>query len=109
MNPGDVIINTLISFIGFISGFVIGTALDIGFFKVYEKLDPDHKNDYKLVLMVLGQIFIILLITQLITARTVVRYNFILGLMTSQIFLLQYAVKRLANGFCDRSCELRNI
>jgi hypothetical protein len=105
----DIIINTLISFIGFIIGFVLGTALDIGFFKVYEKIDPEHKNNYKLVLMVLVQIFFILLTIQLISVRSVFKYNFILGLMTSQIFLLQYAVKRLANGFCDRRCELRNI
>lgn len=105
MNLNDIIINTMISFIGFISGFILGTIVDVCIFKTYEKIDKCHTQDHKLVIMVLLQIFIILLLTEMLPSHPVIKYSTSLGLMSSQIFLLQYAVKRVSNVFCDRSCK----
>ena len=95
--------STLFAFIGFILGFVLGTLLDIAFFKVYHRIDPKRDSNAKLVCLMLVQILIVLFIGQTISYYHL-GSSFLFGLMTAQLFLIKYAVKRISNYMSDRTC-----
>ena len=96
--------SSLYAFIGFILGFVLGTLLDAAFFKIYSKIDPKLESNALLVLSILVQIFIVLFIGQTVSYYDL-GSSFLFGLMTAQLFLLEYAVKRISHFMVDRKCE----
>ena len=87
----------------FIFAFFIGTILDIVFFKVYKKLDPKQKSLSILLILILLQLFtIIFLISNFMRFGIIDSYFLRLGIVVSQIFLIDFSIKRLSNIFYNR-------
>jgi hypothetical protein len=85
--------------LGFIIGFLIGTVLDVIFYKVYYLIDPKEKNTIFLSIMFILQLYILLIILQLMTISPkqdrLYSYSLRMGLLASQVFLLEFAMNRL--------------
>jgi len=85
--------------LGFLIGFLLGTVLDVIFYKVYYLIDPKEKNNIFLSIMFILQLYILLIILQLKTLNPkqdrLYSYSLRMGLLASQIFLLEFAMNRL--------------
>lgn len=98
------------TFIGtseFIIGFILGTILDVMFFKLYKKIDPEEKNNKILFTMIIIQLFILIFLISLTIKYVKIEDNmgnfFLrLGIITSQLFLLEFSLERLADYIYDR-------
>lgn len=95
----EVIKSAMLGTLGFIMGFLIGTVLDVIFYKFYYLIDPNEKNDLFLSIMFIVQFFILLIILQLLTKyglkNTLYKFSIRMGLFASQVFLLEYTMNRL--------------
>lgn len=92
-----------------ILGFSIGTAFDLLFFTLYKKIDPNQKNIIKLILITMVQV--ICLITTLHFSYMYLEDNiaktvFNTGLISSQIFMMNYTINRLGNLIYARNLGL---
>lgn len=85
----------------FMIAFIIGTLLDIVFFKIYKKLDPNEKSNTVLISLVLLQLFTLILITSpsfnFNIFGPIDSFFLRLGLVTSQLFLLEFSMGRLSS------------
>ena len=86
----------------FLLGFMIGTAIDILFFALYNKWDPDKKNHVKLVPLALVQLYIIIFLLGATAPVKQLGSAFSFGLMSSQVFLFVHAVETISNTVYDR-------
>ena len=91
----------------FVVGFIIGTIVDMGFFTLYMQWDPEEKSIWKLTPIVLAQIFVLMLM--LTSVDKIEEFEHLhgvvskLGLIISQIFMLEYAVVRYGEIIYDRN------
>lgn len=96
--------------IAFILTFILGSVIDLGFHKLYKSLDKDEKNEILLFILFFVQMFIIIFIFSLINQhkwdQTIV-YFLRMGLVVSQIFALQFALKRLGDKINGRDPSKR--
>jgi len=88
----------------FLFGFLIGTVVDTLFFRAYRKVDPKEDSYVKLLILVLIQLFLVIFIIQS-TSSLKLGSSFTFGVISSQIFLLVYAVGRLSVLVYDRTGE----
>jgi hypothetical protein len=92
----------------FIIGFVIGSIIDAIFFRIYKRIDPDENNNGIMFGILFFQIFALILIelifrtVKLIPEYTMLRTIFDLGYLFSQIYMVEYAMKRFSNMIYDR-------
>ena len=95
----EVFKSALLGTIGFFMGFIMGTIVDVIFYKFYYLIDPNEKNDIFLSIMFIVQFYILLVILQLLTQNNkqnkVFNYSIRMGLFASQVFLLEYTMNRL--------------
>lgn len=91
--------SALLGTLGFFMGFILGTIVDVIFYKFYYLIDPNEKNDIFLSIMFIVQFFTLLIILQLISQNSkqnkIFNYSVRMGLFASQIFLLDYTMNRL--------------
>lgn len=84
---------------GFLLGFLIGSVLDVIFYKVYYFFDPKEKNTIFLSIMFILQLYILMIILQLLTLNPrkniLYSYSIRMGLLASQVFLLEFTMNRL--------------
>jgi ABC-type transport system involved in cytochrome c biogenesis permease subunit len=108
---GEVLKNSTIGTATFVVGFIIGTIVDMGFFTLYMRWDPEEKSIWKLTPIVLAQIFVLMLM--LASLHKIKEFEHMqgtiskLGLIVSQIFMLEYAVVRYGELIYDRSLSAR--
>jgi formate hydrogenlyase subunit 3/multisubunit Na+/H+ antiporter MnhD subunit len=91
---------------GFIFGFIIGTILDVVFFRIYKKIDPEESNNIKLFTLEIIQLMILVLLIGLTFQYSVDYLNsyFIrIGILSSQLFLLEFALERISILIYDRN------
>ena len=95
----EVFKSALLGTIGFFMGFIMGTIVDVIFYKFYYLIDPNEKNDIFLSIMFIVQFFTLLVILQLFSRNSkqhkVFNYSVRIGLFASQVFLLDYTMNRL--------------
>ena len=92
----------------FLVGFVVGSILDVIFFAIYKRIDPKEQNNTKLFILIVIQLYILILIFS-ITYNNILKitsplllYFIRIGLLTSQLFLMEYAMERLADIIYNR-------
>ena len=102
-NLAKIITTSLKGLVVFLLGFALGTAIDIVFFKLYVKWDPNEKNNAKLLTIFISQIYIIILI---LTQFKKLEGTFSFGLMSSQVFLLVHTTSYISNMVYNRDMEL---
>ena len=90
----------------FIVGFLVGTIIDIGFFNLYRKIDPNQENKGKLLALAVVQLFIIIFIIHATQPIKILGPSFSFGLMSSQVFLFVHAIETIANKVFDRDCTV---
>lgn len=88
----------------FVQGFILGMALDIIFFKLYEKTDQKKKSTSRLVGLMAIQLYILLFLVD-ISGKLLPDYKgkiLIMGLISSQLFLLEFAMEKISTFIYDR-------
>jgi uncharacterized membrane protein YqgA involved in biofilm formation len=96
--------------IAFILTFILGSIIDLGFHKLYKLIDKDEKNEILLFIIFFVQMFIIVLFVSLINQyqwNITIVYFLRMGLIVSQIFALQFALKRLSDKINGRDPSKR--
>lgn len=86
----------------FFAGFIIGSMVDVMFFNVYKRIDPKEESASTLAVTVCVQLFLLVILIKMtfngeevgLVSDPVGKYFLRLGLISSQIFLLKYAMKR---------------
>ena len=93
---GEILKDSGLATASFIVGFIIGTVVDMGFFTLYMQWDPEEKSIWKLTPIVLAQVFVLMLMLTSVDRIEEFEHLHIskLGLIVSQIFMLEYAVLR---------------
>ena len=90
----------------FILGFLIGTLIDVFFFKLYKKIDPEENNLGLLTVVMFFQIFTLILIfnsiSRYVQSEEVVNMFIRIGMISSQIYLVQYAGEKFGLIVYDR-------
>ena len=118
-NTTTFIKKTIVSALIFIITFILGTFMDVIFFNLYIKWDPEENNLVKLITVLLIQI---LVLTSILSYENMY-YNleslygvvFRLSLITSQLFMVKYALERISDsiyhrkGFKNSRLSQRNI
>ena len=89
----------------FLLGFVIGTGIDIGFFSIYRKWDPQKDNKGKLITLAIVQLFIVIFIIHTTLPFKELGATLSFGLMSSQVFLFVHAIETVSNGVFNRDCS----
>ena len=93
--------------IQFLIGFIVGSLVDFIFFRIYKKIDPKERSRLLLVITIILQLNILVwLIIQ--TDRIgwkgpMDNYFLRIGLISSQLFLLEYAIGKFVNDVYYRS------
>jgi len=98
--------NLTAAFIGlliFLAGFTIGTVLDIISFNLYRRWDHNEKNHAKLIAVAIIQLFIVIFIIHISTPVKIIGNSFAFGIISSQVFLLIYALKTISHQVFDRN------
>jgi hypothetical protein len=88
------------SIIEFVIGFVIGSIIDLLFFRIYIKLDSSGGNNVLLLSTILIQLYFIS-VTLFLTGSDS-RYFLKLGILSSQLFLLKFGMIRIADSIYGR-------
>jgi len=95
---GEILKDSVFATASFVIGFIIGTIIDMGFFTLYIRWDPEEENIWKLTPIVLAQVYILMLM--IVSVDRFDEFEHLhgvvskLGLIVSQIFMLEYAVLR---------------
>lgn len=98
----QLLVNSTKGFGVFLLGFILGTIIDIIFFKIYSKWDPTDKNNSKLMTISLFQIYFIIILLEIISLYKKPGDTFSIGLMTSQIFLFVHSAEHISGMIYDR-------
>lgn len=103
MNITELLRDSAIGSIKYIIGFLLGTMIDVAFYELYKKLDPNHKNKNILLRVIILQLYFTIALSIWITyiigskKATHITHNFFsLGYLSSQIFLFGDAVRSIA-------------
>lgn len=98
----DAFINSTI----FIVGFFLGTFMDALFYTIYLQIDPDEKSLSKLLLVFTVQVYLMILLftfaSTLPFLQDVSLAIFRFAIMSSQIFMMEYAMGRITNSIFHR-------
>lgn len=92
----------------FLLGFLIGTILDIMFFKLYTKLDPLEENLWIMAAVGAFQIFtmmIYLTLSSQLIKNDDISTGFKIGMITSFLFTVDYAATRFNNYLYNRKTK----
>ena len=98
------------SFIGmleFIGGFVIGTIIDLIFFQFYLRINDI--NNYKLLALMFIQLYVLVVVIQVIGRISNDGYFIKIGFISSQLFLLKFSIKKLSNIICNRKQKIKEV
>lgn len=102
----DSLNDAIIGMLQFIFGFVTGMVFDVVFFRIHKKIDPTQKSVGKLFILIMIQLYILLFLISLTTRYSPHENRFLrLGIFSSQIFLLEFAINKLSVYIYDRNNE----
>lgn len=94
----------------FFVSFTFGIILDLIFFRIYKHLDPTEKNKIILAILIVLQIFLLIALVlyteKIIWKGPINNFFFRIGLLSSQLFLFEYAMKKFINIIYDRRNKL---
>ncbi len=97
--------------LGFAAGFIVGTIIDIIFYRIYVKWDPSRRSLEKLLSVVALQILVLTAIisfeANLTPLKGLEEILFRLSLVMSQIFMVKYTMERISDLFYFRSDSKR--
>ena len=103
---GAVAIDSLLGGLNFLFGFVIGTLIDVAFYKLYQAIDPSETKMWILVPILLVQImfsiFLVVVLTPLFKPESVYGSYFRIALLASQVFMMGYSLNRISKTIYDR-------
>jgi hypothetical protein len=101
------LVAALFGVVEFIVGFMIGSLVDLGFYRLYEKIDPERKSDVKLACMMILQFYVlfvlILSVSNINTQSSTNRYFLKVGMLSSQLFLLKFCTSRVKHVLYTKS------
>lgn len=98
-------------FMYFIWGFVLGTIMDLAFLKTYKKIDPKENNNLYLTVMILVQLYVLVFVISLtFNSKNESSIYFLrIGLLSSQLFLLEFALEKLTNIVYNRKTNKSSL
>jgi hypothetical protein len=101
MKIGEILKDSAGGTLFFILGYTLGSLYDRLFYQIYRKIDPVMNNNISLVSVVTMQLFLLICIVIFLTNEgIIVGVDLVfmrMGLISSQIFLLQWTLKKLTN------------
>lgn len=92
-------------------GFVLGLAFDLAFYRTYLRIDPDQRDAYKLTALIIVQLFLLFFLVNLLhlyfpeSTGNYLR----LGVFSSQLFLLDFAMDKFADFLYDRDTHTSSL
>jgi hypothetical protein len=101
MKFGDILKDSASGTVFFILGYALGSLYDMLFYQMYRKIDPDMNHNTRLIPIVLVQLFVLIFLVIFLTSGGIILGVELLfmrvGLVSSQIFLLQWTLKKLVD------------
>lgn len=108
-----VAVDSLLGGLNFLLGFVIGTLIDVAFFKLYQLCDPEESRVWVLIPFILVQImfsiFLVVVLTPIFKPESVYGSYFRIALLASQVFMMGYALNRVSKNIYDRENDYSPI
>lgn len=99
-------IDSLLGGLNFLFGFVIGTLIDVAFYKLYQLADPTETQVWLLVPFILVQImfsiFLVVVLSPIFKPESVYGSYFRIALLASQVFMMGYAMNKVSKNIYDR-------
>lgn len=93
----------------FIGGFLLGTIIDIAYYQLYKQWDPKEKNRWKLLTIVLIEIYTVVFILKVIYHFMPLEFPeglfFNIGILTALLFLLKYTADRISTFIHRREIQ----
>jgi ABC-type branched-subunit amino acid transport system permease subunit len=103
---GAVGIDSLLGGLNFLFGFIVGTLIDVAFYKLYQLADPEENKLWILIPFILCQImfsiFLVVVLTPIFKPESVYGSYFRIALLASQVFMMGYALNRVSKNIYDR-------
>jgi hypothetical protein len=94
-------------FVAFIGGFLVGTIIDVIFYRLYLKWDSERKSLKKLLTVVSIQVFVLAIILSFeenfANIKGLDAVVFRLALVMSQIFMVKYSMERISDELYHRT------
>jgi hypothetical protein len=101
MKVGEILRESAAGTAFFILGYALGSLYDMLFFQLYRKIDPNMNSRIRLFVIVIVQLFLlVIVITSLSSGINLPGEELLfmrMGLISSQVFLLQWTLKRFVN------------
>jgi hypothetical protein len=101
MKFGEILKESAAGTVFFILGYILGSLYDMLFFQIFRKIDPTMNNHIRLFVIVLVQLFLLVIIITTISSALHLPgeelFFLRMGLVSSQVFLLQWTIKRFVN------------
>jgi len=110
---GAVGIDSLLGGLNFLFGFIIGTLIDVVFYKLYQKADPTETKVWLLVPFILVQImfsiFLVVVLSPVFKPESVYGSYFRIALLASQVFMMGYALNKVSKNIYNREQDYSPI
>lgn len=110
---GKVGIDSLLGGLNFLLGFVIGTVIDVAFYKLYQAVDPKETKVWLLIPFILVQImfsiFLVVIVSPIFKPESVYGSYFRIALLASQVFMMGYALNKVSKNIYDRDNDYSPI